>query len=64
MRKTGTEKDRRKEKKNESQYMEVTRSRTQERERLRERHREIKGGKEGGVLAPAYTGPDVLRLKN
>lgn len=33
--------------------------------RERERHREIKGGKkEGGVLAPAYTGPDVLRLKN
>lgn len=63
MRKTGTEKDRRKEKKNESQYMEVTRSRLK-RERLRERHREIKGGKEGGVLAPAYTGPDVLRLKN
>lgn len=43
--------------KNESGNMEVTR----ERERLRE----IKGeGEEGGVLAPAYTGPDVLRLKN
>lgn len=25
---------------------------------------EYKGGKEGGVLAPAYSGPDVLRLKN
>lgn len=42
--------------------MEITRSRTGERES--ERDRAIKGGKEGGVLAPAYTGPDVLRLKN
>lgn len=42
--------------------MEVTRGRIQERERERQRN---KGGKkEGGVLAPAYTGPDVLRLKN
>lgn len=34
-----------------------------EKEREKERRRN-KGGKEGGVLAPAYTGPDVLRLKN